>query len=283
MAKGLGRGLNALFAESSGAPESDVQEVALKEIRPNPHQPRKVFKEEAIEELKQSILVHGILQPIVLRKSSDKKYEIVAGERRFRAAKAAGLQKVPVLIKELSDAQMMELALLENLQREDLTVMEEATAYQHIMDKLDLSTAELAERIGKSRPHIANYIRLLELPAEIQAMLAEEQLSMGHARAILGIKAKKKQLEAAAKTVKEKWSVRQLEQWIREVKSPVSRETPPRQPNMFLRDCEETLRERFGAPVQIKQSKRGDTGKIEIAFESQDELNRLLELLDSGN
>lgn len=280
MAKGLGRGLDALFPDLGSDKNSTVEDISVKDIRPNPHQPRKIFNEEAINELKQSIQAHGILQPIVLRKSI-KGYEIVAGERRYRAAKAAGMKEVPAIVKELTEAQMMELALLENLQREDLTVMEEAAAYQLIMDKLNVTQAELASRIGKSRPHISNYVRLLDLPPEIQEMIAENKLSMGHARALLGVKPKQKQLEAAEKTAAEGWTVRQLESWIREARENVSRETKTVKKDLFILDREEALRERFGTTVQIRQSKSGKKGKIEIEYLSTDDLNRILEMLDN--
>ncbi|OES46297.1 ParB/RepB/Spo0J family partition protein [Domibacillus iocasae] len=280
MAKGLGRGLDALFPDLGSDKNSTVEDISVKDIRPNPHQPRKIFNEEAINELKQSIQAHGILQPIVLRKSI-KGYEIVAGERRYRAAKAAGMKEVPAIVKELTEAQMMELALLENLQREDLTVMEEAAAYQLIMDKLNVTQAELASRIGKSRPHISNYVRLLDLPPEIQEMIAESKLSMGHARALLGVKPKQKQLEAAEKTAAEGWTVRQLESWIREARENVSRETKTVKKDVFILDREEALRERFGTTVQIRQSKSGNKGKIEIEYLSTDDLNRILEMLDN--
>ncbi|OMP66402.1 ParB/RepB/Spo0J family partition protein [Domibacillus epiphyticus] len=281
MAKGLGKGLDALFKDLGTDKDhnSSVQDISVKDIRPNPHQPRKIFNEEAIDELKQSIQSHGILQPIVLRKSI-KGYEIVAGERRFRAAKAAGLKEVPAIVKELTEEQMMELALLENLQREDLTVMEEAAAYQLILDKLRITQADLAARIGKSRPHIANYVRLLGLPAEIQGFIAEGKLSMGHARALLGVKLEKQQSEAAKKAVNEGWTVRQMEDWIRKLNKKVSRETKPVKRDVFILDREEALRARFGTPVQIRQSKSGKKGKIEIEYMSADDLNRILELLD---
>lgn len=277
---GLGRGLDALFTDMGVDNNSTVQEISVKEIRPNPHQPRKIFNEKAIDELKQSIQSHGILQPIILRKSI-KGFEIVAGERRYRAAKEAGLTKVPAIVKELTENQMMELALLENLQREDLTVMEEAMAYHLIIDKLKITQADLASRIGKSRPHIANYVRLLELPAEIQEMIAEEKLSMGHARAILGLKEKSQQIQAAKKASEESWTVRQLEEWIRRSKENVSRETKPVKKDVFILDREEALRERFGTAVQIRQSKSGKKGKIEIEYMSSEDLNRILEMLDN--
>ncbi|OAH54262.1 chromosome partitioning protein ParB [Domibacillus aminovorans] len=281
MAKGLGKGLDALFKDlgPDNNNNNTVQDIFVKDIRPNPHQPRKFFNEEAIEELKQSIQSHGIMQPIVLRKSI-KGYEIVAGERRYRAAKAAGLAEVPAIVKELTEEQMMELALIENLQREDLTVMEEAAAYQMIIDKLNFTQAELAARIGKSRPHIANYVRLLGLPAEIQVFIAKGKLSMGHARALLGVKQKDQQNEIAQKAVYEGWTVRQMEDWIRKLNENVSRETKPVKKDVYIIDREEALRARFGTSVQIRQSKKGEKGKIEIEYMSIDDLNRILEILD---
>ena len=163
MAKGLGKGINALFTGLDVSKEDTVQEISVKELRPNPYQPRKVFTEQGIEELKQSIMQHGILQPIIVKKSI-KGYEIVVGERRYRAAVEAGLKKVPAVVRDFTNQQMMELAVLENLQREDLTPIEEGIAYQSLLDKLDLTQEELAKRLGKSRPHITNHIRLLSLP-----------------------------------------------------------------------------------------------------------------------
>lgn len=190
MAKGLGKGINALFTSMETSKEDAVQEVAIKELRPNPYQPRKIFTEEGIEDLKQSILLHGILQPIIVKKSI-KGYEIVVGERRFRAAKAAGLKTVPVVVRDFNNQQMMELAIIENLQREDLTPIEEAVAYQTLINKLDVTQEELAKRLGKSRPHITNYIRLLSLPEDIQDLISQGKISMGHGRALLGLKKKK--------------------------------------------------------------------------------------------
>ncbi len=190
MAKGLGKGLNAFFNNAETESEETVQEVKIKDIRPNPYQPRKVFEKEAIEELKQSILEHGILQPIIVRKSI-KGFEIVVGERRYRAAKEANLEKVPVVVRELTEQQMMELAVLENLQREDLTPIEEAAAYQLLMEKLKVTQEELAKRLGKSRPHIANHVRLLSLPPKIQGLISDGKISMGHGRALLGLRKKK--------------------------------------------------------------------------------------------
>lgn len=281
MAKGLGKGLNAFFANIDEPNKQEtITDISLKEIRPNPYQPRKIFTKEAIEELKQSIIEHGILQPIIVRKSI-KGYDIVVGERRFRAAKEAGLETVPVVIRELTEQQMMELAVLENLQREDLTPIEEAAAYQLLMEKLSLTQEQLAKRLGKSRPHIANFVRLLTLPPKIQQLISDGKISMGHGRALLGLRKKEQLPLIAEKTMREGLNVRQLEQLIHQLNENVSRETkkPKPEKNVFIKERESVLRERFGTTVNIKESKN-NKGKIEIEFFSKDDLERILELLD---
>ena len=276
MAKGLGKGINALFAGLELQTEESVQEMNIHELRPNPYQPRKVFKKEAIEELKDSILQHGILQPIVVRKSI-KGYEIVVGERRFRAAKEAELTAVPVIVRDLSEKQMMELALLENLQREDLTPIEEALAYQMLMKQLNVTQDQLASRLGKSRPHIANHLRLLNLPENVQDLISYGQLSMGHGRALLSLKNKENITTLANKALKEGWNVRQLEQQIAQLNENVSRETKSKpQKDIFIKETEAVLRESLGTSVTIKQNK--SKGKIEIEFFSKDDLERLIEI-----
>lgn len=279
MAKGLGKGLNAFFTNMETVKEETVQEVRTKELRPNPYQPRKVFDKEAIEELKQSIIEHGILQPIIVRKSI-KGFEIVVGERRFRAAKEAKLETVPVVVRELNEQQMMELAVLENLQREDLSPIEEGSAYQLLMEKLKLTQEELAKRLGKSRPHIANHIRLLSLPPKIQALISEGEISMGHGRALLGLRNKDKLQAVVEKTMKDHLNVRQLEQLIQQLND-VPRETkkPVQQKDIFIKERESSLRDRFGTTVTIKQSKK-NKGKIEIEFFSKEDLERIIELLE---
>lgn len=260
--------------------EEVIKELNIKELRPNPYQPRKVFEKEAIEELKASILEHGILQPIIVRKSI-KGFEIVVGERRFRAAKEANLEVVPAVIRELSEQQMMELAVLENLQREDLSPIEEGHAYQLLMKKLNFTQEELAKRLGKSRPHIANHVRLLSLPPAIQEMITDGTISMGHGRALLGLKNKDKLPLLVEKTVKDGLNVRQLEYLIQQMNEDVSRETPKEKKetkNVFIKEQETFLRERFGTTVNIKQTK--NKGKIEIEFFSEDDLDRILQLLD---
>ncbi|MBM7662220.1 ParB family chromosome partitioning protein [Bacillus mesophilus] len=280
MAKGLGKGINAFFPDVNLKKEEIVQEIKLKDIRPNPYQPRKHFQEEAIQELKESIIQHGILQPIIVRKSI-KGYEIVVGERRYRAAKAAGLESIPVVVRELTEQEMMELALLENLQREDLTPIEEAQAYQSLIEQLDLTQEQLAKRLGKSRPHIANHIRLLSLPETVRMFISEGKLSMGHGRALLGLRKKEKLNTVVEKILSEQLNVRQLEHLVNQLNENVSRETlkPKKEKNVFIKERETVLREKFGTSVSIKQSKK--KGKIEIEFFSPDDLNRILELLDA--
>lgn len=282
MAKGLGKGLNAFFPKIEADSEEAVQEVKIKELRPNPYQPRKIFQQEAIDELKQSILEHGILQPIIVRKSI-KGYEIVVGERRYRAAQAAKLETVPVVVRELNEQQMMELSVLENLQREDLTPIEEAAAYQILMQKLEITQEQLAKRLGKSRPHIANLVRLLSLPSKIQDLISSGEISMGHGRALLGLRKKEKIPAVVEKIIKENLNVRQLELFIQQLNEYVSRETKPDKPkkDVFLLERESFLRERFGTTVNIKQTKK--KGKIEIEFHSKEDLERILELLDSSD
>ncbi|MCM3664453.1 ParB/RepB/Spo0J family partition protein [Mesobacillus subterraneus] len=281
MAKGLGKGLNAFFNMEADK-EEKVQEISINEIRPNPYQPRKVFQKEAIEELKLSIQEHGILQPIIVRKTI-KGFEIVVGERRFRAAKEAKLETVPAVVREFNEQQMMELAVLENLQREDLNPIEEGIAYQTLIEKLKLTQEELAKRLGKSRPHLANHIRLLSLPPKIQQLISDGKISMGHGRALLGLRKKDKLPVLVEKTLKEGLNVRQLEQLIQQMNEIVPRETskPKETKDVFIRERETSLRERFGTTVNIKQSK--NKGKIEIEFFSKDDLNRILELLDQQN
>jgi ParB family chromosome partitioning protein len=282
MAKGLGKGLGAFFSNMEDDNEEVIQELNLKDLRPNPYQPRKNFDQEAIDELRASIEEHGILQPLVVRKSI-KGYEIVVGERRFRAAKDAKLETVPAVVRELSDQQMMEMAILENLQREDLNPIEEGLAYQTLMEKLSITQEEVAKRLGKSRPHIANHIRLLSLPPAIQELISSGKISMGHGRALLGLRQKAKLPAIVDKVVKENLNVRQLEKLIQLLNENVPRETkkPEKKKDVFIAERESSLRERFGTTVNIKQTK--NKGKIEIEFFTNEDLERILELLDQDS
>jgi ParB family chromosome partitioning protein len=282
VAKGLGKGLKAFFPEHNESAQDSVQEIAINEIRPNPYQPRKLFSEKAIDELAESIQSHGILQPIIARKSI-KGYEIVVGERRFRAAQKAGLKAVPVVVRELDEQKMMELALIENLQREDLNPIEEAMAYEKLMEHLGYTQEQLASRLGMSRPHIANHIRLLQLPKPVQEFISEGTLSMGHGRALLGVKDKQKLAVLVETIINESLSVREVEELVNKMNDRVSREMSRKKIQLTpqLKEYQDTLRSRFGTSVSIKPGK--NKGKIEIDYFSEDDLERILALLKSEN
>jgi ParB family chromosome partitioning protein len=278
MAKGLGKGINALFPGEDLEPLEVVQQISLVDIKPNPFQPRKVFDEEALKELAESIKEHGVLQPIIIRKKGSK-FEIVVGERRYRASQEVGLEEIPAVVRELNDQQMMELAILENLQREDLTPIEEAEAYQNLMEHLSLTQEQLAFRLGKSRPHIANHIRLLSLPEVVRTAISVGELSMGHGKALLGLKKKKTIPLIMQKTLKENLNVRQLEALVQRLNDNVPRETKQEEnKDIFTKEKESELREIFGTSVSITKNK--NKGKIEIDFYSEDDLERILQLLE---
>ncbi|AMQ04496.1 MULTISPECIES: ParB/RepB/Spo0J family partition protein [Sporosarcina] len=278
MAKGLGKGLNALFPGESLAKVESVEHIHVKSIKANPYQPRKVFDENAIQELSASIKEHGILQPIILRKMGTA-YEIVVGERRFRAAQMAGLTEVPAVVRILTDEETMEFAILENLQREDLTPIEEAEAYQSLMENLGLTQEQLAFRLGKSRPHIANHVRLLSLPEKVRNYITVGKISMGHGRTLLGLRKKEQIALVAERLLREGLNVRQLEKLVQKMNEDVPRETKPeKRKDLFLAERESNLRDYFGTNVSIKKTK--NKGKIEIEFFSEDDLERILELLN---
>ncbi|MDN3451119.1 ParB/RepB/Spo0J family partition protein [Planococcus sp. APC 3906] len=277
MAKGLGKGINALFPGESLSETEKITQLSIGQLRTNPYQPRKVFDDTALQELSESIKEHGILQPVVVRKKGNN-FELVVGERRFRAAKLAKLEEIPAIIKELNDQQMMELAILENLQREDLTPIEEAEAYQKLMEALSLTQEQLAFRLGKSRPHIANHVRLLALPEKVREMISDKKLTMGHGRTLLGLRSKKLIPDTAEKVVKEGLNVRQLENLVQRLNEDVPRETIEKKKDLFIEEKQSELRDRFGTSVQIKKTK--NKGKIEIEFFSEEDLERILELLN---
>lgn len=285
MGKRLGRGLGAFGLEPvlSDVLKTDgnetILEIPIDQCRPNPYQPRKTFHVDSIEELKESILEYGIIQPLIVRESI-KGFEIVVGERRFRAAKEAGLETIPAIVKELTDERMMELALLENLQREDLTPIEEATAYKNLMTELNITQAELSKRLGKSRSYIANMVRLLTLPDQIVAYINNGELSMGHGRTLLSLKDKTKIQAVVAKIRSENLNVRQLEKLIQQLnnkqaKPKHKREDPKK--DIFLKEKESILREHLGTGVNIQRGK--NKGKIEIEFYTNNDLQRIIELL----
>ncbi|QDI91648.1 ParB/RepB/Spo0J family partition protein [Salicibibacter halophilus] len=279
MPKGLGRGLNALFPGELDTNEDAVHHIALKELRVNPYQPRKAFNEQAIDDLSASIQRNGILQPLIIRPSI-KGYEIVAGERRFRAAQKCGLETIPAIVREFTDDRMMEIALIENLQRENLNPLEESRAYEKLMDHFGITQEELAKQLGKSRPHIANHLRLLQLPEDIQKTIGDGQMSMGHGRALLGLK-HAAEMPNAVKTVKEQQlNVRQTEELVQRLNDRGSgnkKKKEKQEPSAFIREQEDTLQTYFGTSVNIKKGKK--RGKIEIEFLSDEDLTRILELL----
>ena len=301
--RGLGRGLEALFGDveinPSGAPSelsekedqkrsgaaeekaADADSIVfldINEIRPNENQPRKSFNEEKINELAASILEHGLIQPIVVRKKS-RGYEIVAGERRYRAARKAELKTIPCLVRELSDEQNMLLAIIENMQREDLNPVEEAQAIEKMIDTYGLTQQQVSKSLTKSRPYIANALRLLKLPDPILDMLAKGELSSGHARALVAIEDSRRQITLAEQAVREGLSVREIEKLSGEGKKTGKPAARAKKKNAEIAGAEEELKEILGTRVNLIV--KGKRGKIEIEYYSRDELERLLELLKS--
>ncbi|MDT3425229.1 ParB family chromosome partitioning protein [Paenibacillus forsythiae] len=278
MSKRLGKGLDALIPSLSINEDDKVVEIPLSQLRANPYQPRKDFNEESIQELAESIRQHGVIQPIIVR-SVLKGYEIIAGERRFRASQYCGKATIPAVVRSFSDQQVMEIALIENLQRENLNAMEVAVAYQGLMDQFSLTQEELSLKVGKSRSHIANFLRLLTLPEEVKEFVSRGTISMGHARAIVGLKEPELIKQIAKQCVDQQWSVRELEEAVKNldrkpsgvVKAKIVKRDP------YIDNVEEILRERFKTTVKIKQGK--DKGKIELNYYSAQDLERLLELL----
>jgi ParB family chromosome partitioning protein len=277
--RGLGKGLQALIpTESEGGREQESNLIALALIDPNPFQPRRSFDEEQMAELVQSIRQHGVVQPVVLRQRGTR-YQLVAGERRCRAARQAGLREIPAVVRELDDEQLMELAIVENLQREDLNPIEEAQAYAQLMERLGLTQEQVAERVGRSRPHIANTVRLLQLPRVLQEYVSRGTLTAGHARALLSL-SEPQQLVVAEQIISQGLNVRQAEQLARQVleKVNVSRETRPTPtPSPEVLDVERQLQTALGTKVKVVRGRK--RGKIEIEFYSGEELERLIELL----
>ncbi len=260
--------------------DEQSKQIDISDIKPNPYQPRKTFDENHLNDLADSIKQYGILQPIVLRKTVQG-YYIVVGERRFRASKIAGLKYVSAIIKDLTDEDMMELAVIENLQREDLNAIEEAESYQRLMTDLKITQQEVAMRLSKSRPYIANMLRLLHLPKKIADMVKDGRLTSAHGRTLLAIKDEQQMLRLAKRVVKEKWSVRYLENHVNELKNVSSKSetdkvdiTKPK----FIKQQERQLREQYGAKVDISIKK--SVGKISFEFESQDDFVRIIKQLN---
>ncbi|BCV23786.1 ParB/RepB/Spo0J family partition protein [Gelria sp. Kuro-4] len=275
---GLGRGLAALLPAVEAQGDEPVREVPVKEIRPNSFQPRRVFDEEKLAELAESVRAHGVLQPVVVRAVIGG-FELVAGERRWRAAQLAGLERVPVVVRELSDAEMMEIALIENLQREDLNPLEEATAYQRLLQEFGLTQEELARRLGKSRSHIANIIRLLNLPAGVQEYVSRGTISMGHARALLALEDAELQNQVCRQVVTKNLSVRETENLIRSLltRKKQQKKKKPAALDPWMVEVETNLKHALATQVRIKPGRRG--GRIEIEYYSTEDLERLTGLL----
>lgn len=291
----LGRGLGALIADAAEEPQprevvvSAMQELNLADIRPNPFQPRTEFDEEALNELAASIKSIGIVQPITVRTIEGGKYEIIAGERRYRASKLAGLTTIPAYIRKTEDDSLLELALIENIQREDLNAIEVAISYQRLIDECQLTQDALSERVGKKRATIANYLRLLKLPAQIQLAIRDKKISMGHARAIISIEDPDTQFMIFEQILKYDFSVRKVEEIVRELSNPQPEPEPvpesvvekPKKTNEIgdYIELQKHLSRCFDTKVELKRNENGK-GKIVIAFRSDEELEKIIELLD---
>ena len=281
--RALGMGLEQLFNNENldleqmerkiyeNSTNEEIIEINLDELRPNPYQPRKVFDDEALKELSDSIKEHGVFQPIIVKKSI-KGYEIIAGERRYRASKLAGLKTIPAIIRDFSDSQMMEIALLENLQRENLNVIEEAIAYKSMIEKLNLTQDDLSKRVGKSRSHITNILGLLRLPKEVQKQVIQGNITMGHARMLSKLEDHDKIIELANKIVNESLTVRDIENigTTEAKKKPVTRKETTNE----YKYVEELLRDKLDTKVKIKDN------KVQISFTNNADLNRILEVLN---
>ena len=274
---GLGRGLSALLEDPNlefTQQKGGVSTVPLHKVEPNPLQPRREFDPEALQALADSITAHGMIQPLTVRELPGGYYQIIAGERRWRAARQAGLQEVPVLIVEADDRKVMELALVENLQREDLNPMEEAQGYRSLMEDYGLTQAETAERVGKSRPAVANALRLLSLSDELAELVRNGTLSPGHARALLGVKSEKLRKQAAQRIIALQLSVRQAETLCKNLEKPKQEAKEEPLAVDYVAECEKSLSRRLGRKVRIVNGK--NKGRFELEFYGQDDLNRLL-------
>ena len=274
---GLGRGLGALlddpnldFTQQKGG----VVSVPLHRVEPNPLQPRREFDPTSLQALADSIAAHGMIQPLTVREAANGYYQIIAGERRWRAARMAGLEEVPVLVVEADDRKVMELALVENLQREDLNPMEEAAGYRTLMEEYGLTQAETAQRVGKSRPAVANALRLLSLSEDLAALVRDGTLSPGHARALLGLSSEKLRQQAAQRIISLQLSVRQAETLCRNLEKPKQEEVPVPLEVDYVAECERSLSRRLGRKVRIVNGKR--KGRFELEFYGQEDLNRLM-------
>ncbi|WP_093625041.1 ParB/RepB/Spo0J family partition protein [Limosilactobacillus gorillae] len=260
-------------------PGEAVTELPVEAIRPNPYQPRRTFDQASLADLARSIEAAGVFQPIIVRQPDPNlnRYELIAGERRLRASKLAQKKTIPAIIRVIDDRAMMEVAVLENLQREDLSPLEEAQAYQTLIERLSLTQAQVAARLGKSRPYIANYLRLLGLPVPVKEMLAAGELSMGQARTLLGVKDERQLIKLAKQASQEGLTVRQLEEIVTGIQRTAKKRPVQTSTNPYLREAQNQLAEKFGTKVSLQAKRRG--GKIVIPYGSNQDLNRILELL----
>ena len=282
--------MSALLSESPATSSESLLELDIDLIEPSPNQPRSHFNENRLEELAQSIKANGIVQPLLVRRVEGR-YQLVAGERRWRAAQRAGLQKVPAVVREIPDDKMLELALIENIQRQELNAIEEALAYKRLIETLGLTQETVAHRVGRDRSFITNYLRLLRLPEEVQQMLVEEKLSVGHARALLGIDDHDVQKRLAENILERNLSVREIEKTVKRI---IGRETTadataapvddePKRNDANVKAAESKLRRRFGTQVRIIQSSSGQGGKVEIEYYNDTDLDRVYQLLVGSN
>ncbi len=291
----LGRGLSALLNDSvnvipnkneaiSGS-EADaigsVNEIKISEIEVNPFQPRTDFDQDALAELADSIKLQGLIQPITVRRVTSHKYQLISGERRLRASKLAGLTQIPAYVRTANDQQMLEMALIENIQRENLNAIEVALSFQRMIDECDLKQEELGERVSKNRSTVTNYLRLLKLPPTVQASIRDGQISMGHARALITVDDSTKQLYIHKQIIQQGLSVRKVEELVRDLqRSPIKKEGKQPEPLSFqVQKIQDDLASKFSTKVKLKISSQGK-GAIEIPFLSEDDLNRILEMLD---
>lgn len=271
--RGLGKGLDAIFAENTTEDSEKAVILKLSEIEPNREQPRRDFDEAALEELAQSIAQHGVLQPLLVRPLPGGVYQIVAGERRWRASRMAGIKTVPAIVREMSDSEMMELALVENLQREDLSVIEEAEGYQVLIHTYEMTQEEVAKAVGKSRPAITNALRILNLPQEVREMLAQGKISAGHARTLLSFSDEESMRKAAKLVCEKHLSVRDLEKMAKKPAEPL--QTPKTKRNTYFDEVELALKEQLSRRVQIQN--KGKKGVLQIEFYGEDDLKDFLQ------
>ncbi len=273
---GLGKGLSAIFIENDTEDKNEVVTLKISQVEPNRKQPRKSFDDDALAELAESIRQHGVLQPILVRPQIFGGYQIVAGERRYRASRLAGLTEIPAIVRELSDSETMQIALIENLQRSDLSPLEEAAGYRSLIDDFGMTQEDVAKTVGKSRPAVTNTLRLLSLPDEVKPMIEEKKLSTGHARALLAIEDKEKLAQAAKKVAAEKLSVRETEALVKKLSSdqPAPKKERTKQPTIY-KEVELTLAQELGTKVSVVPFKDKTGGTLCVEFYEPDELFKL--------